>query len=412
MRRVILLAWRNLWRQRRRSLVTAGAVAVVVALSLVYFGFGGASKNSLYQNLTQQGGHAQVRAPGWRDARALDDALIRDATTVRAQIDEIAHDMLDAPLVVGVLEVPTLLSGEVRSRGMAVRGQDWPERMVERRLDGATLNGRFLEGDAEIVLGASLARALDVEIGDDVFAYAPGGEGFGAAAYRLVGTVNLADPNQEIATAWTTLAEAQALAAPGAVHRFEVHGTELVHLSDDTVARELAAALDEALPQLEALDWQAVDPALSSLLDTLDPMLFAVSIMFFVLAGLLVLNTVYLSVMERIREFGVIHALGAGDGRVLGMIATESVFLCLLGTAAGLAVGLGTVAAYADGLTIPAMSEYFASFGFEPVFYLSLTPGQVAFAVGFAVFTALAAALWPAWIASRLEPVEAMRFQA
>jgi ABC-type antimicrobial peptide transport system permease subunit len=141
-------------------------------------------------------------------------------------------------------------------------------------------------------------------------------------------------------------------------------------------------------------------------------MLFIVSSMFFVLAGLLVLNTVYLSVMERIHEFGVLHALGAGDRRILAMIASESVLMCLLGAIVGTAGGLWLVAAYADGLVIEPLVEYYASFGMNPVFYLSVTLGQVAFAVAFAVVTALAAALWPAWIASRLEPVEAMRFQA
>jgi len=61
---------------------------------------------------------------------------------------------------------------------------------------------------------------------------------------------------------------------------------------------------------------------------------------------------------------------------------------------------------------IPGLVEYYAAFGMDPTFYLSIKPGQLAFAIAFAFITAVAAALWPAWIASRLEPVEAMRFQA
>ncbi|MDZ7707050.1 MAG: FtsX-like permease family protein [Trueperaceae bacterium] len=406
------LAWRNLWRQRRRSLVTAGAVALVVLFSVMYFGLGGAMENSMYQRLTETGGHVQVRTPGWRDAASLDDTLIDDAAEVRATVQRIASERLAAPEVVGVLDVPALLSGDVRSRAVPVHGQDWPTAVRERRLGGSELEGRFLENPGEIVLGASLARALDVGLGDDVFVYAPGGRGFGAAAYALVGIADLADPSAEIATAWTTLEEAQALAAPDAVQRFEIHGTSLVRIEDDTVAAALAAALSEALPELESLTWLEVEPSMSVLLDSLDPMMYVVSVMFFVLAGLLVLNTVYLSVMERIREFGVIHALGAGDRRVLGMIATESVLLCLMGAVVGTAGGLVFVAAYRDGLVVPGLEAYYASFGLDPVFYVSVEPAQVAFAILFAVVTALAAALWPAWLASRLEPVEAMRFQA
>jgi ABC-type antimicrobial peptide transport system permease subunit len=195
------------------------------------------------------------------------------------------------------------------------------------------------------------------------------------------------------------------------VQRFEIHGTRLFHISDDTVAADLATELDAALPGLLALSWLEVSPSTARMLRTLEPMMYAVSVMFFVLAGLLVLNTVYLSVMERIREFGVIHALGAGDRRVLAMIATESVLMCLLGAVVGGAGGSVFVAAYSGGLVIEPLIEYYASFGMKPIFYLSVSPGQVGFALVFAFVTALAAALWPAWIASRLEPVEAMRFQ-
>lgn len=412
MRLLIALAWRNLWRHKRRSLVTAGAVAVVTFMSIAYFGLGGAAKNGLYQQLTETGGHVQVLPPGWRDARALEDALIEDAGALRPVVERIAGEVLDEPLVIGVLDVPALLSGEERSRGLALHGQDWSPGAVERRLHGGEVEGRMPEADDELVLGASLATALDVTLGDDVYAYAPGAEGLGAAVFDLVGIVDLPDPNAEIAAAWTSLGATQDLAAPEALQRFEVHAPSLVSIEDDEAAARLAAQLSEALPQLEALSWREVAPSIERLLRTIDPMMHVVTAMFYVLAGLLVLNTVYLSVMERIHEFGILHAMGAGDRRVLGMISLESLLMCLLGAAIGTGGGLAFVAAYADGLVIEPLIEYYASFGMNPVFYLSVSPGQVAFAVAFAIFTALAAALWPAWIAARLEPVEAMRFQA
>lgn len=409
---VIALAWRNLWRQRRRSFVTAGAVGAVVLLSVAYFALGGAAENGLYQTLTERGGHVIVTAPDARDATRFEATLIRDAASTLATVRREAGAALAAPLVLPTLDVPALLSGATRSRGVALHGQPWPDAARERRLDDATLDGRFLEADDEIVVGASLARALDVEVGDEVVAYAPGGDGYGVAAYVLVGTVDLADPGAEIGAAWTTLEATQRLAAPGAVQRIEVHGTSLRRIDQDHASTALASALAEALPDLRVEDWRTANPATQRLLEALDPLMFAVSILFFVLAGLLMLNTVYLSVMERIREFGVLHALGAGDLRVLGMIATESILLALLGATVGTAGGLAFVAAYADGVRIPGLESYYASFGLDPVFYLSVDPGQVAFAGGFAVLTAVLAAAWPALIAARIEPVEAMRFQA
>lgn len=381
-------------------------------MSIAYYSLGGAAENGLYQQLTETGGHVQVLAPGWRDAQAFDDALIEDASAVRPTIERIAGQRLDTPLIVGVLDVPALLSVEDRSRGLALHGQDWDARATERRLHGGSIEGRMPNAAGQLVLGLSLATALAAEVGDEVYAYVPGGVGLGAAVFDLVGIVDLADPNAEIAAAWTTLASVQELAAPGSVQRFEIHAPGLVRLDDDTVAGDLAGELGAALPDLVSLSWREVNPSIVDLLRAIRPMMHIVTVMFFVLAGLLVLNTVYLSVMERIREFGLLHAIGAGDRRVLGMIALESVLMCLLGTALGTAGGLAFVAAYSDGLVIEPLIEYYASFGMNPVFYLSVTPGQVSFAIGFAVVTALVAALWPAWIAARLEPVEAMRFQA
>lgn len=408
---VITLAWRNVWRHGRRSLITAGSVGLVVFLSLLYFGLGGAAVNSLYQRLTESSGHVQVRQTGWRDATRFESSLITDGSALRSTATQHAQRHLERPVVVGAIDAPALLSGAERSRGVTLQGQDWPAEIVDRRLARGVLTGNFLSAQGELVLGQGLAEALDVRIGDDVWAYAPGGRGFGAAVFTLVGTVDMSDAAAELGVAWVGLADVQALVAPGALQRLEIHGVNLTRLGQDTISDDLAASLGADLDELDVATWRQLNPSTVRLLSAIDPMLFAVSALFFVLAGLLVLNTVYLSVMERIREFGVIHALGASGRRVLRMVALESVFMAAVGTAVGTTAGMIVVASLSDGFRIPGLESYYASFGMTAVWYSSVEPQQVVFAVGFAFFTALAAALWPAWLASRLEPVEAMRFQ-
>src|SRR5690606_8163374 len=119
-----------------------------------------------------------------------------------------------------------------------------------------------------------------------------------------------------------------------------------------------------------------------------------------------------LGLVERIREFGVIIAVGAHRGRVMRMVLAESLVLVLAGTAVGLLVSGLLIASWADGLHFPQLDEVLAEYGFPAVLYPSVTAGQVAITVGYAIVTALAAALWPAWVAGRLEPVEAMRHVA
>ena len=149
------------------------------------------------------------------------------------------------------------------------------------------------------------------------------------------------------------------------------------------------------------------------MLKFLTPVVVIESLIFFVLAGLLVLNTVYLSTLERVREFGVIISLGAKGRQIMGMVTLESLLMCLSGAGIGLVLGLGFVALGSDGFQFPGYAEeLFAEVGLPNVLYLSIEPWQVLLAVGFAVLTAIFAALGPARMAANIEPAEAMRYTA
>ncbi len=408
---MIGMAWRNLWRQGRRSLIAIFAVAVVVFMAIFMYGLGGAGTNSLYQDLTGEIGHMQIHVDGWRDARDFDDGLLRNAATVRTAVEAVAPE-LD---LVAVLQVPALVAGEDRSRGIPVTGQRWSDRMRDAFRAQHLAEGSFLEpGEIDgILLGRALADALEVELGDDVYVYAPGTDGYGAAAYTLRGLLDFDDPTREIASAYLSLEAAQELAAPNALTRIELHDPEARTLAADEEALAVVGELRARLGDGVVVDtWGEVEPGLATVMNLLIPVVAIESIIFFLLAGLLVLNTVYLSTLERIREFGVMLSLGAKGRQVMALVTTESVLMCLTGAALGLAGGLGLIAALSDGFTFPGMADSFAQLGISPILYPYLEPWQVLLAVGFAVATAIGAALWPARIAASIEPAEAMRYTA
>ncbi len=407
---VLSLAWRNLWRQRRRSLTSLGAVALVVCLSMLYYSIGGAAVNSMYRNLTEAGGQIQIHVPGYRDLRDFSAGLIRNA----AQVEAAARADGGSGVVVGALDVPGLLIHGDRSRAVALSGRQWPDALRESYLRQNPLEGRFVRAGDEtgIVLGRGLATALDVGIGDQVMMYAPGTEGYGAGSYTVTGLVDVLDPSYASRTALISLAAAQTLAAPDAVSRVEVHFPSIRRVQDDSASLEAARRLQRAVPELSVETWRELSPMLVRILDSLRPVMAVVSVIFFILAGLLVVNSIYLGMIERIHEFGVLMSLGASGRRVLGLITLESVLLCSAGALVGTAVGLPLVALMARGFTVPGLEQYYASFGMDPVFYASIHPSEVAFAIAFALGTGVLAALWPASLASRLEPVEAMRFTA
>lgn len=406
---MLAMAWRDLLRQGRRSLIAAFAVALVVFLAILVYAMGGAMKNSIYQDLTEAAGHVQIHAAGYRDAQAWEDGLM----SADGELTRVLAERVPDADVVRALIVPALVAGDDRSRGVAIRAEDRSARLERDFLEEHLADGRGLNAAAsdEILLGASLAEALGLSLGDPVYVYAPGGEGFGAAAYELVGLLSFDDPSREIVEVETTLAAAQELAAPGLASYVGVHLPGALTVAEDPDTQALAAAISADLgPAYEVEHWRELDPGLVAMIDFLMPIMVVYSAIFFVLAGLLVLNTIYLSTLERVREFGVVLALGAQGRDVVRIVTVESLIVCLGGAVVGLAGGLGLVAVLSDGFRFPGMDSLMAEVGMNPVMYPALEPWQVILAVGFAILTGVAAAAGPARMAARIAPADAMRY--
>jgi len=405
------LAWRNVWRHRTRSLLAAGAVAAVVVFTILFFGFVTATLNGMFELLTTDLGHLQVISARGKDTQEFDARLIRDADAVEAAL---RRQLPDARLR-RVLEVPALISGETRSRGALIIGLDQDDLLNQRFVEKHLAAGRLPARGSwdEIALGEALANALQVKLGDPVYVFAPGTEGWGAAAYTLVGLLDFPQTSLEMQAAYLSLEGARELAAPGAVTRFEVHLSGEQSPPTEALINEAKSRLAAALgPEVLVETWREAAPDMAVLLNLMEPTMTVFSCLIFVLAGLLVVNTIYLSLVERIREFGVIIALGADRWRVMRMVFAESLVLVLTGAAVGLAVGGLLIAAWSDGVRFPGLDEVLAEYGMPLVFYPAVTPAQVAVTVTLTLVTALAAALWPAWVAGRLQPVEAMRHVA
>ena len=395
--------------------MTVLAVAGVVLMTVVYFGMVGSMENGIYARVTQNVGHLQVHVDGYRDEREFSDLLVRSAGEVQETIGTVAGADIE---VLSALEVPGLLEGDGRSRGVLLLGTEQPaesrERFARRNLSEGELP---TDGDLEgIALGENLAKALKVGIGDTVYMYAPGTEGYGAAAYTVTGLLSLGDPAFEARTGYISLAAAQELAAPDAVGRFELLLPNYTQLADD---ENLPAVRDRIQAELGSdllvETWREVDPSLATYLDIITPSTAIFTGIFFILAGLLVMNTVYLSLIERVREFGVIMAVGASKRKVMGMVVSESMLLCFTGALIGAIIGLAIVAMMSRGFTLPfppEQLELYESLGIPRVLYGSISPLQIFITIGYTFAIGILASLLPAFTAARLEPVEAMRFTA
>lgn len=406
------LAWRNIWRKRWRSTFTILAVGLVVFLSILNFGLSTAMKNAMYEGITTSGGHLQIHVEDYRDKRDFSDLLLRNAEGIK---EEVLKKTPEAKVTL-TLQVAGLLEGDrQRSRGAVLVGIEQPETLKQDFLDDYLIEGgTFPQSDdvENIALGEKLAKALKVDVGDTIYMYTFNTEGYGASAYNISGLLSM--PGSE-ALAYTSLLAAQELAAPEAVSHVEVHLNSLKTFESDEIVPILKDKIKTALGNNSdnsnsVETWSEVTPGMRSYLDLFDPINLVFTAIFFVLAGLVVTNAIYLSIIERVREFGVMMAMGLGRVKVILMVLFESMFLCGVGTFLGATFGGWAVWEMSKGFSMPGFGDIFADMGLPSLLFATLSSNDIIFTICFVLATGILAALLPAITAGKLQPVEAMRF--
>ena len=178
----------------------------------------------------------------------------------------------------------------------------------------------------------------------------------------------------------------------------------------DRAVVDLRAALPAGY---EVQDWLELIPMISTYMSILTPALLLMGVIFFALGALVVLNTVYLSVMERTRELGLIISLGASRARVIRMILVEAGLIAVASAAYGVLVGVGLILIIEAFGGIPlwgSAAKMLKAIGMSPVLHLSVSVKETLLAALAMAGVALLSAWLPAWRASKLEPVEAMRY--
>lgn len=266
------------------------------------------------------------------------------------------------------------------------------------------------------MVGEELAQLLKLDVGDEMVLLGAHPEaGLGALWAPVVGVYRAPAATLGRTVSYVDLSTARRLA------RSETAATAIVlRLAGVTGPRDQAALtrvigkLKTALPSgYEVKDWLELVPMVATYMGILTPALVIVGSIFFALGGLVDLNTIYLSVLERTRELGLILALGALRRRVVPMILGEAGAIAIIGAVGGAVTGVGLIRVVEAFGGIPlwgAAAQMMREIGMSPVLHLSANFVQVALSAAAMAAVAVLAAWWPARRASRLEPMEAMQY--
>ena len=403
---VVRLAWRNLWRQPKRTLLTTGAMVFsnVLLVFMISMQFG------MYGLMVENGlkvftGHLQIQAPGYKDdpkMRLTVPAAANLASAVRN------HDGLNASARGSTF---ALASSEDRTYGIAVLGVEPDYEPGVSSLPGLVREGRYLDDSSapEIVIGRTLARNLKVGLGDELTLLGSGVDGsFAAAVVEIVGLfeTGVVDVDRSISAIGLETFQ-DVFFMQDAAHMVVITTPSLDAVPE---AKVLVKGLVPAGEDIAVYDWDELEPGLKQ---TIQADISSAAFTYFVLVILVafsVLNTQTMSVLERTREFGIVMALGLKPGRLARLILLESGLMGAMGAFFGALIG-GLITWYFSvyGFTYPGLEEMASQFNLPGRMYPAVTIPSLLLGPAVVFVFSLLATIYPAVRLNGLHPVEAMR---
>jgi len=401
------MAWRNLWRNPRRTALALTAIGLSVMLVLAYTSILRAYTGWIVETITgPMLGHAQVHAPQWRKDRLMDRTL----REVDARLDELRRDP-DVASATARVYAPALAARGQEGFAVIVMGIDSRAESGPARL--LTDVGEPL-GERQALVGRQLAELMNVQAGDEVAVVGQGVDGSLANdLFTVKAIVTTAVDQINRQGVLIELSAAQTLfAMPGEAHEIVIHARR----PEMALALSTRIAGATAFTGTEVLDWQALAPEMVTLVRIADLAGLLVLFLVFIAAAAGVANTMVMATFERTREFGMLLALGTHPARLITLVVAESVTLGGVGAVMGSVIGIALVAiTHRTGIDYSWLagggpSELsFAGLRFSLRFYPTLSALDVARAIAAVWVTSLLAATWPAFRASRLQPVKALR---
>lgn len=399
------LAWRNLWRNKRRSLiiqlsVVVGVIAIITLDSL--------SNGMLYQMLFNQistnVSHIQIHKKGFKDNKLVqnyipDYQVIEDAIKKDPRIKSYSKRVISFGLI----------SSATNSSGTYINGIVPDEEAEVSIIKSSIKQGGYLTGAPhEIVISERLAKKLEVGLGDKIVIMSSTMQGnVGSDLYRIVGLFNTFSSDFDKTNIYIPINSAQQLLGIGDnIYEFAI-------ITDNyETAPQVAASLSQIIGmKYEVLSYHDILPFVVIQLDLYKEFSYIITLIVSLALIFGIINTMLMAVFERIREFGVLMSIGMKNEKLFLMIVSEAFILGVIGTIAGTVFGLLLQLPLTYyGLNLSIFAQSLNSFGLGAIIYPVVTFENTLVTFLTIPIVAIIGALYPAIKAVRLQPVYALRY--
>lgn len=412
MKLILQLSVRNILRNKRRNAMLFAAIAVAVAcvagMNTIIRGFQADMMEGAVENLT---GHIKLYAPGYRDDPSIEHGFelapdfAPEAVLKASEVDEPQQH----PEILGWaprVRIPGVIMSERETRGVQLVGIDPAAEEISFLAD-VPFTGEQLTSadDKRVFIGKELAKQLETEVGRRIVVISQGPDGRNRErGYRVAGLFDADGTGLEKLYVFTGLHALQGLLDS------EQMVTEIsIRLREEPASVSYQAALEELFNQLEVLSWQQLNPQAAAMFLFADGAIYIWFVMMMSALTFGLINTLIASVMERVKELGMLRALGMRKRTVIAQVVVESTIVMAIGVACGLLLGFLLYLSVADGIDLSSFAEGMEMAGMRNLLVPRLWISDVVQVAAMSLVLGVIASLYPAWRAVALKPLEALR---
>ncbi|MGD8304897.1 MAG: ABC transporter permease [Desulfobacterales bacterium] len=400
------LAWRNVWRNPRRTIVIL--VAVIIGVwSMILLGalMRGIAVGMVKNGIATLTGHIQIHHKGYRNDPSIENRM----TASRVVENALSEKLPSGAQWVRRVRVNAIASNARHSRGVTLVGIDPQEETTVSFIGSAVFKGRYLSPEEEngILVGEALIKKFETKIGRKLVLMAQNTEQeIASRAFRIVGIFRSEMESTEKQFVFVTRSASQKMLNMG-----ESISEISILLPEGAETEDVTGSLKSTLPadQFEIHDWRDLLPFQTAYLRILDGFMWFWFLVVFVAMGFGIVNTTLMAVFERMREFGLMKALGMKPWWILRAVLVESFLLLACGMIMGNSLGfLSIYALSGSGIDLSALAAGAEYAGMTRIIYPAVALKDVLVANLTVLLLGLLVSLYPAIKASRFTPVQAL----
>ena len=428
---IFSISWKNIWRSRMRSIIVMTAVAIGMIGGIFTSAiFKGMAEKRTEEAIKYEVSHLQIH-----HADFFENEDITYTIPNTKNILNTLHDHPDVQSVSNRLEVPVMIKSSTTGTGVKLLGID-PEhekevtaiqesvydsaRVVEKfGLEGKRLRtyledscGYYFKPETrykQIVIGEKLAEQLKVDVKSKVVVNLQTSKGeLTGGVFRVVGIYRITNSQFENSMAFVKRDDLTALAGLNGTDAHEI----AIRLKEGAELKKVKDEMEAHFPDVSVMTWKELQPELGMMTEWMNVMLYVIMVIILLALGFGIVNTMLMVVMERVKELGMLMAIGMNRVRVFSMIMLETIMLSLTGGVLGMGVAALLIQYFGKvGINLKLFSEGFEAIGFSAILYPQIG-AHFYFTITFLIiFTAIIASVYPAIKALKLNPAEALRIE-